>query len=116
MRELEKYYCEYIILGLPKKTFFFLLRLRLQKGGCPTLYTENIPLVLRIFKTARIIQISGMGNDRILLEALERHLNCLASKKAILIYSHRFSGFIKRNNEQLEKRFLIYDSEEIYEA
>lgn len=116
MREFERYWCEYVILGCPSNPILFFTKFLVKKGVHPTVYAENPPFIARILKLARFCVSHGLSSDETALELLLRHAYCHSSKKAVLLYTPSYSEFIKRNRGKLEKNFLLLNSEEIYEA
>jgi len=116
MREIEKYYFEYIVLGMPRRAFGFFLKFAFKKGMRPTLYADKIPIWLKVIGLARGCEVSAASDRTAFSDILTRHAVCFASKKLVLIYTPQFKKFIETNRGVLEKSFLICGSEEIYEA
>ena len=116
MREFEKYWSEYVILGCPRHPLFFFLKFLLKKGKCPTVYAGKFPFAARIPGTAKLCVSPNITRNEIAADVLLRHAECYGSKKAVLIYTSDFEKFIQSYRGRLEKYFLILNSEEIYEA
>ena len=115
LRDIERYYCEHLVLGLPQSPARFFLKLFFEKGIRATVYAESIPLSLRLTCAARFCRIRPQS-DRAILDVIQRHAVSVRPKRTTLIYSPSYEGFIKRNRDELEKRLIIRGLEELYEA
>ena len=113
MRDIEKYYYNYTLLGIPDKPLLFLLSLSLKKGVHPTVYSHRYPFLAKLLAPAKICVSDGMGRDGILLDILSRHADFHQSKRLILIFTPQYRGFIERNSDILKKSFVIRSQEEI---
>lgn len=113
IRETEKYYCEYIFLGVPRNAFWYFLKFKVKKGFSPTLYTEKISITLQLAGLVKFIKATELECDRVALDILIRHAQFSKSKRITLVPSPDFDEFVKRNKEQLEALFLIKKAEEL---
>ena len=113
MREFEKYYCEYVILGIPFGADSFFIKFFAKKQLRPTVYAECAPMLSRFLNLAKFNRCVGMSDDGIVNGILERHAAALPSKKKILIYTEKFKNYVSKNKELLEKSFIIYSEDEI---
>ena len=114
IKEVEKYFCEYIFLGLPEKPLRYFLKFRLKKGFVPTLYGEKLPFWVKFLELVDFTKAYGLERDGIALELLKRHAAFCGAKRITLIPSRTFEGFVTRNTEELERLFLIKKSEDVY--
>ena len=112
MYQTESLYFEYIILGLPKKSFSFLMRMCLKKKLIPTVYAPSLPFFSKFFGLATFCRTSTKCADGVLEEALKRHALAFTSKKCVLLYTDEFEGFVNRKKETLEKFYLIKKAED----
>ena len=113
VREFEKYYCDYIVLGIPDGKDSFFIKFFAKKQLRPTVYAEAILPLSRLLALAKFCRCYGLSNDGITNEILQRHSASLPSKKKILIYTAEFKDYVARNQTLLEKSFLIYSEENI---
>ena len=111
MYQIESLYFEYIILGLPKKSFSFLMKLRLKKKLTPTVYAQSLPFLAKFLGLANFCRTDKKCADGVLEEALKRHALAFDSKKCVLLYTDEFEGFVSRKKETLEKFYLIKKAE-----
>lgn len=110
MREIEKYYCDYIILGLPEKTFRYLLGFFAKTGIRPTVYSDRANFASKFLGLAKFCLSDFWGHDEIVFECLKRHARRKGAKKITLIIADpRFEFFIERNREKLERLFIIQE-------
>ena len=108
MREIEKYYCGYIILGLPEKPFRYLVDFLVKKGVRPIVYADRTLVTAKLTGVAKFLPDEILLHDSIGVESLERLTVCGRFKRFTLICANsRFLGFIERNRERLEKSFVI---------
>lgn len=108
MKKIEKYYCGYIILGLPEKPFKYLVDFFIKKGVRPTVYANRASVSAKLLGLARFLPDEILLYDDIGVESLERLTVCGHFKRLTLICAdNRFSKFIERNRERLEKSFII---------
>lgn len=112
----EKYWCEYVILGCPRRPLFYFTSFLIKKGLRPTVYAQKAPLMPRILGLASFCVSNQISRHEVTLDILLRHADCHSSKKCILIYTPDFAEFIQSCRERLEKNFLLLNSEETYEA
>ena len=106
LRDVEKYYCEHIVLGLPKAPARFFLRLFLEKGIRATVYAEHFPPSLRLLGMARFCKIFPQS-DQAILDVIQRHAMAARPKRVTLLYAPLYKGFINRNRDELEKRLIV---------
>ena len=92
MRDFEKYWNEYIILGYP--TFGALIKLALKKGIKPTVYAEKEFPVCTLLGLARFCYCDKLSDDSQICKLLIRHALAFCGKKMILMYTAAFSDFI----------------------
>ena len=111
MRDIERYYCEHIVLGLPKAPARFFLKLFLEKGIRASVYAEHIPPSLRLLGVARFCKIFPQS-DGAILDVIYRHVTAARPKRTTLLYAATYEGFINRNRDELEKRLIIRGLEE----
>ena len=116
MREYEKYWCEYVILGCPRRPLVFFTHFLFKKGVSPTVYAQRAPFIPKILGLAKFCVCREISRYEIATDILLRHADCNSSKKCVLIYTQEFAEFIQDCRGKLEKNFLILNSEEIYEA
>lgn len=110
MRELEKYYCDYIILGIPKRPFRYFISFFIKKGIRPTVYAQNANWPLKISRLAKFCISDSFLHDVIVLEVLERHASQKGNRKlSLIVKDARFGGFVRRNRQKLEKIFIIQE-------
>ena len=114
MREFEKYLCEYVILGCPRRPLLFFMNFLIKKGARPTVYTKELPVKIKALGLVRFCRYRATSLDNALLEILLRHASLYTSKKCVLIYTPYYGGFIERNRVKLEKNFFILSLEDIY--
>lgn len=114
MREFEKYLCEYVVLGCPRRPLLFFMKFFINKGTRPTVYTEKRPFKSRVFGMARFCIAHTLSSDNVAIEILLRHARCHPAKKCVLIYTPSYTNFIERSRSKLENNFLILNSEDIY--
>lgn len=108
MREIEKHYCGYVILGLPDKPFRFLADFLVRKGVRPTVYADRASVPAKLLGLAAFLPDDILRYDSIGVESLERLTVCGHFKRFTLICANsKFSEFIERNRERLEKSFII---------
>ena len=116
MRDIERFYFEYIFLGTPPKPFAFFFKFALKKQITPTVYAKNLPQCLKIFYRLRHAEISESISDSALLELLIRHASNSSQKKFVFVCSAEFESFKERNRHVLEKSFLIRCPNNIYDT
>ena len=119
-RDIEKSCCGYIILGLSEKPTRFLLNFAFKKGVRPIVYADGTSLVSRLASLAKFLPAHILDRDEIGVESLDRHMLDKKIRRMTLICADpKFSGFIERNRQRLEKRFIIqmtHDTETENEA
>ncbi len=110
MRQIEKYYCDYIILGLPERPFRYLWSFFAKTGIRPTVYTEKTNFASRLLVPAKFCVSDFSAHDGVLFECLKRHSRRNGARKLTLIIADpRFNGFIAHNREGLERLFIIQE-------
>ena len=108
MREIERSCCGYIILGLPEKPLRFLMDFAVKKGIRPIVYSERGRVIPRLLPLAKFLSADVFKYDGLGVEALERHTLDKRLRRITLICAvPEFWGFIERNRERLEKRFIL---------
>ena len=112
MYQTERFYFEYIMLGLPKKHFSYLIRFKLKKKPTPTVYTSESHFVSKFLGLARFCCITSECPDGVLTETLKRHALAFEAKKCVLLYTGQFEKFIGRNRDILENFYLIKKAED----
>ena len=110
MREIEKYYFDYIILGLPKKPFRYLWGFFAQRGVRPTVYSEKTNWAAKLLGLAKFCVSDFYGHDGVIFECLKRHARRKGARRLTLIIADpRFKRFIEHNRESLERLFIIQE-------
>ncbi len=108
MRDIQKYYCGYIILGLPEKPISFLVDFLVKKGVRPIVYTDKASVPAKLLGLAKFLPDDIFNHDDIGIESLERLTVSDHFKLFTLICADKkFSGFIERNKDRLKKSFII---------
>lgn len=116
MREYEKFWCEYVILGCPCRSSAFFINFLIKNGVRPTVYAQRAPIIPRLLGLARFCISPKITRFEVAFDILLRHADCHSSKKSVLIYTSDFEDFVQCYRAKLEKNFLVLNSEEIYEA
>ena len=110
MRELEKYCCDYVILGIPQKPFTYFLGFLIKKGVRPTVYAPKANLVLKASGLAKFCISDSFMRDGVIFDFLERHATIKARRKlSLIVKDDYFNRFVKKNAERLEKLFIIQE-------
>ena len=112
--DLERYYCEYVFLGLPKRPLASLSRFVVKKRLRPTLFCSHAPFIIKLLGVANVRERSCLERDGLAIEILLRHAHARGAKKTVLIPSEEFKPFTERNAAVLGRTFLLSDPEDIY--
>ena len=110
MRELEKYYCDYVILGIPKRPFRYFISFFIKKGIRPAVYAQSANWGLKMSGLAKFCISDSFLRDAIILDFLERHASQKRNRKlSLIVKDARFEGFVRQNRQKLEKLFVIQE-------